>query len=114
MYKTWTETDNTKKVPSGEFYCCLKAKAYMVKTDSNKSLIDEIEGGIKKEVSVSCRMESSECSICGKDFRKDNCRHRKGSVYGGKLCYGILSQPGDAYEWSFVAVPAQRKAGVTK
>lgn len=114
VYKTWTETDNTKKVPSGEFYCCLKAKAYMVKTDSNKSLIDEIEGGIKKEVSVSCRMDSSRCSICGKEFNTDNCRHRKGRIYGGKLCYGILSQPGDAYEWSFVAVPAQRKAGVTK
>ncbi|MGN1081060.1 MAG: hypothetical protein ACI4QV_03110, partial [Acutalibacteraceae bacterium] len=30
------------------------------------------------------------------------------------LCYHTLKDPADAYEWSFVAVPAQRKAGVTK
>ena len=35
-------------------------------------------------------------------------------MYKGKLCYGVLSEPEDAYEWSFVAVPAQRSAGVTK
>ena len=35
-------------------------------------------------------------------------------AYGGKLCCGELSDPYDAYEWSFVAVPAQKNAGVTK
>ena len=30
------------------------------------------------------------------------------------LCHTILSDITDAYEWSFVAVPAQRNAGVTK
>lgn len=42
------------------------------------------------------------------------CPHRKGETYGGKLCCGELTEPYDAYEWSFVAVPAQRQAGVTK
>ena len=31
-----------------------------------------------------------------------------------KRCHVVLSDVTDAYEWSFVAVPAQREAGVTK
>ena len=38
----------------------------------------------------------------------------KGQVYDGKLCFMELREPADAYEWSFVAVPAQRSAGVLK
>ena len=45
---------------------------------------------------------------------KGGCDHEKGSEYGGKLCYHILDEPLDAYEWSFVAVPAQVNSGVTK
>ncbi len=40
--------------------------------------------------------------------------HVKGRTYNGKLCYGELTGAKDAYEWSFVAVPAQREAGVIK
>lgn len=114
IYKTWCEEDAGRKTVFGENYFSLKAKAYILKTEKNKSLIDEIEGGIKKEVSVSCNMKSTVCSVCGKDIRLGACEHRKGRTYGGKLCYGILSGAEDAYEWSFVAVPAQRNAGVTK
>ena len=42
------------------------------------------------------------------------CSHVKGRKYGGKLCYGELNNITDAYEWSFVAVPAQKNAGVIK
>jgi hypothetical protein len=42
------------------------------------------------------------------------CEHEKGKLYGGKLCYAELREPTDAYEWSFVAVPSQKKAGVMK
>ena len=42
------------------------------------------------------------------------CGHQGGRRYDGKLCYFTLREPTDAYEWSFVAVPAQRKAGVIK
>jgi hypothetical protein len=45
---------------------------------------------------------------------KGGCDHEKGGEYCGKLCYHILDEPLDAYEWSFVAVPAQVNAGVTK
>ena len=44
----------------------------------------------------------------------DSCEHRKGKVYGGKTCCAVLCDPVDAYEFSFVAVPAQREAGVMK
>lgn len=35
-------------------------------------------------------------------------------MYGDRLCFNILTDATDAYEFSFVAVPAQREAGVTK
>lgn len=42
-------------------------------------------------------------------MKKSPCTHIKGAEYGGKLCCYILDEPFDAYEWSFVAVPAQKK-----
>ena len=98
----------------GEKYAYLKGYAYMVRTDSNADLIREIEGGIKKEVSVSCSVERQVCSVCGADRRTKPCRHVKGRRYDGKKCFFTLEDISDAYEWSFVAVPAQVCAGVTK
>lgn len=98
----------------GQPYYALTAKAYMVRTAANADLIKEIAGGIKKEVSVSCSVAKQLCSICGADRAKSACAHVKGKRYGEKLCFVTLSEPTDAYEWSFVAVPAQPKAGVTK
>ena len=98
----------------GEKYAYLKGHAYMVRTDSNADLIREIEGGIKKEVSVSCSAERQVCSVCGADRRTKPCRHVKGRRYDGKKCFFTLEDISDAYEWSFVAVPAQVCAGVTK
>jgi len=74
----------------------------------------EIDGGIKKEVSVSCSAEKCICSICGTDRRIKSCVHIKNKKYGSKLCFNMLENITDAYEWSFVAVPAQVNAGVTK
>lgn len=99
---------------TGEKYACLKGYAYMVRTASNADLIREIEGGIKKEVSVSCAAERHVCSVCGADRREKPCRHVKGRRYDGVRCYVTLEDISDAYEWSFVAVPAQVCAGVTK
>lgn len=114
IFKTWVETDKSKRNSLGEPFCALKAKAYMVRTGENEALISEIEGGIKKEVSVSCAVSKAKCSICGADLRRRECDHSRGKRYSGRLCYAELSEPTDAYEWSFVAVPAQRGAGVTK
>lgn len=114
IFETYVERAEGEKTQTGEPLLRLKARAYMLKNEENKLLIDEIEGGIKKEVSVSCSMESAVCSICGKDRRHGGCEHVNGKRYGSKLCYTVLSDARDAYEFSFVAVPAQRKAGVTK
>lgn len=114
IFDTYVEKQTGKLTADGEPLYCLKGRAYMLSNDENRALIDEIDAGIKKEVSVSCSMGSSVCSICGRDRRTERCEHINGRVYGGKLCYSILSDARDAYELSFVAVPAQRDAGVTK
>ncbi len=114
IFDTFVEKQNGKFTADGEQLYCLKAKAYMLRNKENSALIQEIDAGIKKEVSVSCSMGSNICSICSKDRRKEKCTHINSKTYGGKLCYSILSDAKDAYEFSFVAVPAQRGAGVTK
>lgn len=114
IYDTEVLTDPARKTADGEEYAYLKAHAYMVKTDSNADLIREIDGGIKKEVSVGCAVAREICSVCGKDRRTGECAHKRGRSYHGKKCFFVLDEPTDAYEWSFVAVPAQRSAGVTK
>ncbi len=114
VFDTWVEKDSTRKTADNEDYYCLKAKAYMARTEENKSLIAEIEMGIKKEVSVSCSMASAVCSVCHGDKRKGECQHINGKKYGEKLAFSVLDNAVDAYEWSFVAVPAQRNAGVIK
>lgn len=114
IYATEFVTDETVKTSDGEPYSYVKAKAYMLRTEKNRDLISEIDAGIKKETSVGCSVKKISCSICGKNIREDGCNHKKGKVYGGKLCCYLLEEPADAYEWSFVAVPAQRNAGVTK
>ena len=93
-------------------YCWLKGWAYLLRTEGNRELIREIEGGIKKEVSVGCAVKRAECSICGSDMGR--CAHEKGKRYDGRLCCARLLEATDAFEFSFVAVPAQPRAGVMK
>jgi len=111
IYRTELVRDESVLTAAGDPLCYLKGYAYMLRTECNRDLIAEIEGGIKKEVSVGCSMGKSVCSICG---AADGCSHEKGQRYGGKLCFRELREPLDAYEWSFVAVPAQRSAGILK
>ena len=101
-----------RRTEAGEPYCYLKGYAYLLRTEGNRELIAEIEGGIKKEVSVGCAVERAVCSICGQDIH--TCPHEKGEEYGGQRCWADLVGATDAYEWSFVAVPAQKNAGVMK
>ena len=90
----------------------IKAWAYIRRGGNADEVIADIEAGIKKEVSVGCAMGRSVCSVCGADYGE--CGHQKGEYYDGVLCCAILKEPMDAYEFSFVAVPAQREAGVLK
>ena len=110
IYDTGLESEPGNITQAGEVYTKLTAKAYLPRTEKNREVIELIESGILKEVSVGCSMGRSVCSICG----KETCQHVKGRTYGGQLCHRVLSDPKDAYECSFVAVPAQRAAGVVK
>ncbi len=114
IYETFIDKQTGRTTSYGEELVCLAAKAYMVRTDKNKPLIDEIDAGIKKEISISCSVAKKICSVCGENIYKKPCSHIKGKSYGGKKCFVSLEEPLDAYEWSFVAVPAQINAGVKK
>lgn len=114
IYKTEIVREPGRVTRAGDGYVWLKGSAYMVRTDSNRDLIAEIEGGIKKEVSVGCAVEHAICSVCGCDRTQTDCGHEKGQEYGGQLCWADLEGAKDAYEFSFVAVPAQPAAGVVK
>ena len=112
IYRTEVVREPSRVTAAGDDYCWLKGWAYLLRTEKNADLIAEIEGGIKKEVSVGCSVKRRSCSVCGAE--EGGCRHIRGELYDGKLCFTELKEPVDAYEWSFVAVPAQREAGVVK
>lgn len=123
IYDTELVTDESKTTGMGEHHTELVAKIYMIRTESNKDLIAEIIGGIKKEVSTSTYPKKLICSICGKDNMKDYCIHWPGSSYHvngenntkvKKTCMMIFDGCNEAYELSFVAVPAQPRAGAHK
>ncbi|MBQ3285340.1 MAG: hypothetical protein IJH40_06830 [Ruminococcus sp.] len=108
------ESTEGKRTANGDQLFRLTARAYIRRTPGNAELIEAIEAGIVKEVSVGCSVGRTVCSICRSDIHSPLCSHQKGRVYDGELCFGELCEPKDAYEFSFVAVPAQRAAGVTK
>ena len=114
IFRTEVCTDPGRTTRTGKPYRFLRANAYTVRTAGNADLIREIDAGIKKEVSISCAVGRQTCSICGANRLKQNCGHLKGKAYAGTVCYTTLDDITDVYEWSFVAVPAQRHAGVTK
>ena len=121
IYRTDVE-DGGAKNALGEPLRILRGNAYMLNNEVNQPLIEAINGGIMKEISIGCSAGKCSCSICGELLRLDwrtlkyQCEagHVKGDTYEGKLCIGNLEEIVDAYEFSFVAVPAQRNAGVTK
>lgn len=104
----------SQKTFDGEDLYQLTCMCYMLKNESTQLIIDNIEAGIYKEVSVNCAVESQKCSICGQEYLGGDCYHYRGNIYDGKRCFLTLSKATDAYELSFVAVPAQPGAGVTK
>ena len=112
IYRTEVVREQDRVTVAGDPYCWLKGWAYLLRTEKNAELIAEIEGGIKKEVSVGCSVAKRVCSVCGAE--DGGCHHIRGQMYGKQLCFTELKEPTDAYEWSFVAVPAQREAGVLK
>lgn len=114
IFSCRVERIDGKKTKTGDDYYRLTARAYLPVTEKNKDLIMSIDSGINKEVSVGCAVSKITCSVCGENRRTGTCNHLNGNEYGGNICHSILSEPTDAYEWSFVAIPAQREAGVIK
>ena len=112
IFACTVEAVEGKKTQTGDDYFRLKARAYMPKSEKNKEFILALDSGIIKEVSVGCAVEGVICNICGE--KSDLCPHKKGEKYGSKICCGELTNPYDAYEFSFVAIPSQKQAGVTK
>ncbi len=110
IYHTEVERAPGQMTRAGEPLARLTAKAYLPRTEGTRETVELIDSGILKEVSVSCAVGRRVCGLCG----KESCGHEKGKVYGGRLAHVVLLEPTDAYECSFVAVPAQRGAGVTK
>ena len=113
----------TEKTQAGDSLRQLIGKVYMLNSEENRATIDAIEAGILKEVSVGVSIKKRSCSLCGTKMSwnwsswKMECEnhHVIGETYPGEgFCFLDLDEPRDAYELSFVAVPAQRNAGVTK
>lgn len=121
LYRLEVETPGGKNF-RGDPLKELRGSAYILRTEESQPVIDKIEGGIVKEISIGFNVERTVCSICGESFYYDrndwkmkcNNGHIKGEKYNGMLCAVQLENPTDAYEFSFVAVPANRGAGVAK
>ena len=95
----------------------LRGSVYMMRSDSTNDIIKAIEGGVLKEVSVGFSCKKHLCSECGADMELGVCKngHRKGEEgRDGRPILDVLDDVTDAFELSFVAVPAQPGAGTTK
>lgn len=122
MDHNWRASNQTARVYAGEISDMpgikdgkqLVLRAYMLKNTGTETVIASIEGGILREVSIGVRVEKVFCSICGTNRREKFCGHSPGKDYDGQKCHFDLDGITDAYEVSFVAVPANPTAGTTK
>lgn len=96
IYKTEVINEFGIKNESQEPYQYIVGYAYTLNSEKNRSLIDSINSGILKEVSI------------GFNYDKSTPYQLEG------LEANRIDNITDVYEWSFVAVPAQRNAGVVK
>ena len=79
IYRTEVVREAARVTTAGDGYCWLKGWAYLLRTEKNADLIAEIEGGIKKEVSVGCSVAKRVCSVCGAE--EGCCQHVRGQMY---------------------------------
>lgn len=97
IYKVELFVDLDNKNESSDPYKYIVGYAYTLNNEKNKSLIEDIKAGILKEVSIGFNFDVA-TEITLDDGRKVT----------------RIDNITDVYEWSFVAVPAQKFAGVIK
>lgn len=107
IFSAYVMTVCDKKTSQENTYKYVKANVYIIRTSLNEQLINEIEFGIKKEISISCCAIGRKCSLCGANLKTRICAHTKGTIYNGNRCYTILDNITDFYEWAFVAEAIQ-------
>lgn len=81
------------------------AKIYLLK-ETNEDLINKINSGVLKEMSISTKVEMPLCSICRQNVSV--CDHTPGQ----NGCHIIMSGKGFVAEASFVAVPGSNSAKI--
>ena len=89
IYRTALRREPGRKTRAGEEYVQLTARAYLPKTQGNGEVIELIESGILKEVSVSCSVKRKVCGLCG----REHCGHEKGKEYPEGLWHLVLLEP---------------------
>lgn len=99
IFECAVEAVKGKKTQIGDDYFRLTAKAYILKNESTKDIIQELDC---KEISIGCAVRNALCSICGNKVNSPYCEHKKGKKYKRKLCYTKLDGVYDAYEFSVV------------
>lgn len=117
LYDAEVVTDDSKLTVLGEPRKYVLGKAYTL--SKYKDYIDSINAGLLKETSISFESSGDVCSICGEPMIKDDCDighckngHIAGHYYDSILCYNKIDKLEDVLEWSLVAVPCQRNAGI--
>ena len=63
IYRTELVREEQVRTGAGDGYCYLKGWAYMLRTEGNRDLIAEIEGGIKRE--IICGMQCGTGGVLG-------------------------------------------------
>lgn len=96
IFKTELVVSDDKKNETGDPYTYIVGFAYTLRGEKNKDLIDYINTGMFREVSIGFKAgETTSLTVDGESVTRTD------SIT-------------DVFEWSFVAVPAQRKSGVVK
>jgi len=81
-------------------YVSVRPDVYILSTSDNRSLIDNIEGGVYRSTSIGFSFMHPECSVCHEDIR--SCNHVPGRAYGGQTCHYIMRDVVDVLEGSVV------------
>ena len=112
LYNCYTEIDKSRTNEFGEPLEFVVGEAYTIVSDGNEKFVDGLSAGLFKEVSIGFKEGETLCSICGKP--SGSCGHEVGKIYENEMCIRRINGVEDAYEWSFVPIPAQLECGVVK